>query len=81
MYGRAVDRAQSWEISVQSWIIDNNRVFKGFSSVASATFLDDAIIDPAHYVHIHFTVREKYKTLTYRLSNLRSIMERPDVYF
>jgi hypothetical protein len=72
---------RSWESSVQSWIMDTNRILQGFSPLASATFLDDAAVGSGTYDGVPQQAMHYYRMLNQRLINLRAILESPDRYF
>lgn len=72
---------KAWESSVQQWITDTNLVLERFSSLASATFLDDAADGSGTYDGIPQQAMHCYRMLNHRLMNLRAILENPDRYF
>ena len=80
-YEQDYERVVEWVAAVESWITDTNRMLIGFSQRAATTFLDDALARTDASIPVDHKARDCYITLSHRLSNLRSIMERPEVYF
>jgi hypothetical protein len=82
---------ESWIKSVDAWSGEMNAfLFLGARSArASASFtliLDSSASDrvvnkPGESFNLHGPTRECYQRLLVQLSNLRGIMEKPDVYF
>ena len=73
------DNTKSWHKSVESWIDNTRAILKGYSLHAEASFMHDEhaiIAGPPHT-----SAPLIFLLLTQRLNNLRSIMEKPEVYF
>lgn len=80
----------SWMKSVKAWSSDTNTFLATHSSRASSAFL--LLLDTASVTsmvirpndssfQLHGYLREYYQRLVVQLSNLRQIMEKPEVYF
>ena len=74
---------RTWNESVKTWIGETNRFLVGCSQQASATFLHEegGTLSSMRYHDVAKDAHDWYKTLIARLNNLRSVMEKPDVYF
>jgi hypothetical protein len=78
--GLGVSQAsQEWTASVRQWIDDTRSLLQLYSDQAAASFVHDPIDSP----QVHHTIPDPvtYALLATRLSNLRGIMEKPEVYF
>jgi hypothetical protein len=71
----------AWVESVKTWILDTSGFLKSCSLHASAAFVDDTAPWVNVSARIPYPAHEMYRSLNHRLSNLRSIMESPNVYF
>ena len=79
-HNKMVTNIKAWENSVQIWVVGTNLVLERFSSLASATFLDDAVVGSGTYDGIPQQAMQCYRILNHRLMNLRAILENPDRY-
>jgi len=72
----------AWIKSVEEWDQQAQTLLKSYSVQAVASFLHDTSgAIPAWYDSITMPAQLKYATLISRLDNLRSIMEKPEIYF
>jgi len=71
----------TWSESVKAWVGETNTFLKKHSEGASSAFLQDRGGTSLRYGGVAWAVHDWYLTLLARLNNLRSIIEKPDVYF
>ncbi len=71
----------AWNDAVLAWINDANNLLSTYSPQASASFLHEPGGNTIKYSPVAMTAHNHYVFLLMRLNNLRSIMEKPDVYF
>lgn len=72
-------QTESWHKSVDSWVEQTREVLRSYSSHAEASFMHDeraVTMGPPHT-----SAPLVFALLSSRVNNLRSIMEKPDVYF
>jgi len=72
-----------WVESVKKWVQRTHDVLEKYSSQAAASFALDSVSVPVQYGGISSLpdVRESYRALILKMNNLRSIVEKPDMYF
>ena len=73
-------RVHEWASSVEHWITDIHMYLKTCSLQASASLLQNTNAIPYNFPDIAGGAHGHYKTLLLRLSILKNIMERPDIY-
>jgi hypothetical protein len=69
----------AWRKSVETWMEQTRAILNGYSSQAEASFLHDEHAIPGNAPHT--SAPSVFMLLAQRLNNLRSIMEKPEVYF
>ena len=69
-----------WVADFVSWDRKTFATLASFSKQASASYVHNSAIAGVGF-RVHNDVRNHFVTLRSRLENLRSIMEKPDVYF
>jgi len=78
------DAVRAWLRAVPGWVEETNTLLSGYSAQASASFLHKPHGEQAgrenDYRGIYHYGRLQYAELVERLNNLRTIMEKPDVY-
>ena len=74
-------KAEDWNESVDIWNRDTHALLKAYSPQAAASFVYQTGRPMMSYGGVKLTAQEHYRGLEERLLNLRSIMEKPDVYF
>jgi hypothetical protein len=80
----------SWVREVADWVVDTSQFLSDRSQQAASSFLlvlDSSSSDSqltmlaGNTVKLYGPVRQRYQMLLVHLSNLRSIMEKPEAYF
>jgi hypothetical protein len=73
----------AWVESVKEWIQQTHNALTQYSPQAAASFIHDSGGASVQYNSVsgHSQARDWYRVLILRINNLRSIMEKPNVYF
>lgn len=72
----------TWRKHVADWIAGTASILAQYSTHATASFQHDVVsLDPNIRVRIHEFSVETHRELRNRLTSLRGILERPEIYF
>jgi hypothetical protein len=74
------ERVDKWAREVDEWIHSTRTILESYSSHAVASFNHVRSI-PNNYPDVAAGAQDKLKEIAARLENLRSIMEKPEVYY
>jgi hypothetical protein len=77
---RQPERVAGWTRQVEDWIAKTQTILQGYSSQASGSF-NHLRLAPFNYPDIAPGAHDHFKVLQARIENLRSIMEKPEVYY
>lgn len=76
-----VEIIAAWEIAVNKWQTNTENQLKEYSAQAEVAFLQETPIPSVPYGRVSWQIDKLFDSLNMRLANLRSIMEKPEVYF
>jgi hypothetical protein len=70
-----------WVESVKKWMAETQDILRSYTAQAAAAFLHNPGTMILRYTAVSDHAHERYLMLIQRVNNLKSIMEKPDVYF
>jgi hypothetical protein len=74
------ERVDSWFQSAEAWTKKTQAALEGYSSQALTAF-NHLRLPTVNYPNVCGGAHQSYKALIAKLDNLRSIMEKPEVYY
>jgi hypothetical protein len=74
-------KVEDWNKSVDTWNRETFTLLGNYSPQAAASFIHQGYRPTLSYHGVAQQAQNRYHALGDRLDNLRSIMEKPDVYF